>query len=118
MPNTNVENLGPAERIINTLLSYTDHLYHGRPGMVSDDARTLTGVRWVPVTYKEEDGKKVVYRLDKVGRRTTRTRVGELWADGSVRENRRKVGEYRKPGIFPECFQYKIDHLRPTIASK
>jgi hypothetical protein len=70
--------------------------------MVVANTSAPTGARWVPVTYKEEDGKKVVYRLDKVGSRTTRTRVGELWADGSVRENRRKVGEYRKPGIFPE----------------
>lgn len=100
MPNQ--ETLGPAERIINTLLGYQDHLYHGRPGVVVPDNTSPVGVRWFPVTHQEEDGKKVVYRLDKVGRRTRKTRLGELWQDNTVRDNRRKVGEYRKPGLFPE----------------
>ena len=43
-----IETLGPAERILQALLTYSDHLYHNRPGMVTEDARTSTGVRWVP----------------------------------------------------------------------
>ncbi len=62
----NRENLGPAERIINSLLTYTDH--HNRPGVVVKDARFAVGVRWDPVTHKVENDEKVVYRL--TGRET------------------------------------------------
>jgi hypothetical protein len=37
----NQENLGPAERIIQTLISYTDHMNHGRPGVVCKDQTGL-----------------------------------------------------------------------------
>lgn len=95
--------LGPAERIIQTALTYADHAYHNRPGMVFPDASTPMGVKWVPVRHKEEDGKKNVYRLDKVGKKTRNVLLGTLWADGTIRDaNRHKVGEYRSPGIFPE----------------
>lgn len=65
----NRENLGPAERIIASVLTYTDHLYHGRPGVVIEDKRTNVGVRWEPVTPKTEEinGTKrtVIYKLTK-----------------------------------------------------
>jgi hypothetical protein len=99
---TTNETLGPAEKIINTLLSHADHLFHGRPGFVKPDGRSVTGVRWAPVTHKVEDGKKVVYSLSKVGRKTNRTRIGVMDESGKITENGRVVGEYRAPGIFPE----------------
>lgn len=74
----NQENLGPAERIIQTVLAYTDHAAHGRPGVVVTDLSSVTGVRWSPVTHKVEDGAKVVYRLDKVGNKTQKARVGVM----------------------------------------
>jgi hypothetical protein len=95
------ENLGPAERIIQTLLAYTDHVYHGRPGMVVVD-RSAVGVQWSPVTHKVEADKKVVYSLTKVGRKSNKTRVGTLWADNTIRTERHKVAEYRAAGLFPE----------------
>lgn len=97
------EALGPAERIINTLLQYHDHMVHNRPGMVTVDASAVVGVKWDPVTHVEEDGKKVVYRLDKVGTKTNKVKIGTLWADNTIRDNaRRKIAEYRPAGIFPE----------------
>lgn len=99
---TTIENLGPAERIIQTVLAYTDHLYHGRPGIVTKDATSIAGVKWAPVTHKVEEGVKVVYSLSKVGRKTTRTRVGVLSDNGQVKEGNRVIGEYRKPGLYPE----------------
>jgi len=98
------ENLGPAERIIQSLITYTDHAVHNRPGIVVPDARLNVGVRWEPVTHKEEgDAKeKVVYRLSKDGKKTVRTRVGVLGADGKIREGATVVGEYRPAGIYPE----------------
>lgn len=97
------EALGPAERIIQTLTTYTDHLYHGRPGIVTADARTHIGVRWEPVTHKEVDGKKTVYKLVKQGKKTQRVAIGTLWDDKTVRnEQRQKVAEYRHPGLYPE----------------
>jgi hypothetical protein len=101
------ENLGPAERIINTLLTYNDHLVHNRPGMVVTDANSVVGLSWFPVTHKEEGDQKIVYRLDKVpGKRgktrTNKVRVGVLRDDGRIFEGRHKVGEYRPAGLFPE----------------
>lgn len=95
--------LGPLERIIQTLLAYTDHAVHNRPGMTVTDAASPVGVRWSPVTHKVEEDKKVVYRLDKQGKKTVKTKVGTLWADNTIRtDDRRKVGEYRPAGLFPE----------------
>lgn len=96
------ESLGPAETILQTLLTYSDHMVHNRPGMVVKDDRAVTKVRWTPVTHKEENGDKVVYQLRSVRNRTTRTRVGILHADNRIVENGRLAGEYRRPGLFPE----------------
>lgn len=108
------ETLGPAERIIQALIGHSDHMVHNRAGMVSQDASPI-GVRWDPVTTVEQDGKKVVYKLIQKGQVTKipvegkkpivikGVPVGTLWADGTIRsENRTKVGEFRKAGLFPE----------------
>jgi hypothetical protein len=95
------EALGPAEIIIQSLLGQNDHMVHNRPGMVTQDARTRTGARWVPVTHKVEQDQKVVYQIDKVGKRSQRTRLGILREDGKI-ENGRVVGEYRPAGMFNE----------------
>lgn len=104
------EALGPAEVILQSILTYTDHLYHNRPGIVVADARHKIGVRWEPVTHKEENGEKVVYRLTKVGKKTRRTRVGAMQGEGPngipVVENGRLVGHYRGAGIFPEVAEW------------
>ena len=101
-----VENLGPAERIIDVLTSYTSHLYHGRPGYVVKDSSEV-GVKWHPVTHKvNEDGTKTVFRLDKVGDKTKKTPLGVLGADFQIRDGSTVVGEYRKPGISPEVATY------------
>lgn len=101
------ENLGPAERIIQTLLAHTDHMYHNRPGYVTPAPGTPLGVRWQPAVAKKDGDKTVVFRLDKRGAgkktQTIRTEIGSLWADKTIRtDDRRKVGEFRDPGIFPE----------------
>jgi hypothetical protein len=97
------ENLGPAEHIIQTLLNYTDHLYHGRPGIVVQDRRTTVGVRWDPATYKVgEDGTKTVYRLTKVGKKNQKTPIGKMNGDRTVTHNGANVGTYRPPGLFPQ----------------
>lgn len=123
------ENLGPAERIIQALLTYTDHMVHNRPGIVTPDPTSVVGVKWEYATFKEEevDGvkKKVVYRImpkaggakkapkAKAGAKAakkgpkgpgeTRVKVGTLWADNTVRDDaRHKLAEYRQPGFFPE----------------
>ena len=103
-----IESLGPAERIIQLLLSCGEHMVHNRPGMVVADAQSAIGVRWIPVTHKVEGDSKAIYRLAKVGRRKTQTRVGTLQPDGSIRDGRRKVAEYRPAGLFPEvaCWMY------------
>jgi hypothetical protein len=102
-----LEALGPAERIVQTLTQFTDHLVHNRPGVVVPDQRTRIGVRWEPVTWKQEDEGKVVYKLTKVGKKATKTRIGVLDADGkTIRNDQQVVGEYRKPGVFPEVATY------------
>lgn len=106
-----IEALGPAERVVQAVSTFTDHLVHNRPGFVVPDARTNIGVRWTQATWrKQEDGSKVVFTVSKgVGAKAknVETRVGILGEDGiTVLEGGRKVGEYRKPGIFPEVAVY------------
>jgi hypothetical protein len=97
------ENLGPAEHIIQTLLHHTDHLYHGRPGVVVPDRRTTVGVRWDPVTHKvQENGTKTVFRLTKVGRKNVRTPIGQMNGDRTVTHNGTNVGTYQPAGVFPQ----------------
>ncbi len=100
----NNENLGASERIIQSLLAYTDHAMHNRPGQVVKDARFNVGVRWEPVTHKVENGQKVVYRLDKAGKKTVKVRVGVISDDGVQIKNDAglAVAEYRPAGLFPE----------------
>jgi len=99
---TATEKLGPAEKILQTLLNQTDHMVHNRPGMVTPDARHTAGVRWVPVTHKEEAGQRIVYELTKVGKKTTKVRRGVMRPDSKIVEGGKVVGEYRAPGLFPE----------------
>ena len=106
IPRERLEALGPAETIIQTLTQFVDHGVHNRPGIVVRDTTSHTGVQWSPVSWKQEGEVKVVYRLDKVGSKSTRTRIGILDADNQVREGTRVVGEYRKPGLFPEVVAY------------
>ncbi len=106
-----IEKLGPAERIINAILAYSDHMVHNRPGVVVPDPTSVTGVKWSPVTHKVEEGQKVVYRLDKVGKKTNKVRIGVMHDPTEmafrhdvldIMENGRKVGIYRPAGLFPE----------------
>jgi hypothetical protein len=100
----NHETLGASERIIQTLLAYSDHAVHNRPGMVTPDRGSAVGVAWTPVTHKVEDGQKVVYRLQRAGKKTKKVRVGVLADNGyQIRaDGGGIVGEYRKAGLFPE----------------
>jgi hypothetical protein len=97
-----LEALGPAERVLSTLLTHTDHLVHNRPGMIVPNHTSPIGVSWSPVTHVVEGSQKVVYRLEKVGKTSKRTRVGTLDADGRIRDKAKLVGEYRPAGLFPE----------------
>ena len=116
----NRENLGPAERIINTLLTYSDHMYHGRPGMVTTSPSAVAGVAWQPVTHKvEADGRKSIYALTKVGRKQTRTLLGKLDADGkTVKEVNRRIGEYRPAGLFPEIVAHMYSQIAEVLGAE
>ncbi len=97
-----VESLGPAERIIETLLTFNDHIVHNRPGVVTRAHGSPIGVRWQPATRRDD----VVYRLEKGGpgkRKTVQHRVGKLQADGRVTVHGQRVADYRAPGLFPEA---------------
>lgn len=104
-----VEALGPAERIIATLLQMTDHMVHNRPGLVSKVVGTF-GAKWEPCTWVQEGDDKVVYCVSKVGTKSVKTRAGVLQADGKVIEKGVTLGEYRKPNdrnkLFPEIAVY------------
>ncbi|MFA6234307.1 MAG: vWA domain-containing protein [Bacteroidota bacterium] len=104
-----VEALGPAEQIVQTLTQTVDHAVHNRPGIVTPAPGTHIGVKWEPATWKKEGEEKIVYRLTKVGNKSVRTRVGVLGEDGKIREANKIVGDYKKPGLFPEVvsFVYK-----------
>lgn len=102
------ENLGPAERIIQTLLAHTDHMFHNRPGYVTPAPGSVLGVQWQPAVTKKSVDKTLVLRLDKRGvgkkAKTIRTEIGALDADKKTIRSAagQKIGEFREPGIFPE----------------
>jgi hypothetical protein len=100
------EALGPAERIIQALLAHSDHMVHNRPGIVTQKAGSVTGVHWAPVTHKVEGegdaAQKVVYRLDKVGKKTNKVRIGVMDNEGVIRNGAAVVGRYQKPGLYAE----------------
>lgn len=97
------ENLGPAEKIVGAILAYVDHMYHGRPGVVSKDAPTATGAKWTYSTHKVEDGKKVAYTITKEGKKSVLRKLGTIQANNQILDDAgRNVGEYRDPGLFPE----------------
>jgi len=102
------ENLGPAERIIETLLSNAGHLYHGRPGLVTTRPRAPFPT-WELATHKVEGAETVVYKKVRVGKREHKEKVGALRA-GPERKvfngGAAAVGEYRKPGVMPEVAAY------------
>lgn len=107
-----LETLGPAERVVQTLTTYLDHAVHNRPGIVIKDTSTPIGVKWVPATWKLEGAEgtpqqKVAYELTKVGKKSIPVRRGVLQEDGkTVKEGNVVVGEYRKPGLYPEAVAY------------
>lgn len=107
-----VEALGPAERILNSLTQYTDHMVHNRPGIVVPDNRHRIGVRWEQAIWIKEGGQKVVYKVQKVGKRATKTRVGVMNGTDEVKEGARAVGRFKDPGIFPEV----VTHLYQQVA--
>lgn len=105
------ENMGAAERIIQSLLTFTDHMVHNRPGMVVPDARFNIGVRWEPVTHAVENGENVVYKMTKVGKTITKTRIGVMRADRKVIEGSREMGEYRQAGLYPEVVAWMYQQV-------
>jgi hypothetical protein len=103
-----VENLGPAERIIQALLTHADHVVHNRPGAVLNDPTGVLGAKWVPVTWKDEEGARTVYRLDKrhsrKGRQITdKVAIGRLNDNDQIVHGGRVIGRYQKPGLFQEA---------------
>jgi Mg-chelatase subunit ChlD len=115
----NHENLGAAERIVQAVLTYSDHMVHNRPGVVVRDPSIAAGVRWAPVTHVVNGAEKTVFRLDKVGKKTAKTRLGVLRDDGSIVNGAALVGRYQPAGIFPEVAAwiyrqvaevYRLDH--------
>jgi len=99
------ENMGVAERLLQTVLTFTDHAVHNRPGMVTKSATNATGVLWEPVTHKVEDGKKVVYKLHKPkgAKKTTRIKVGVCNELNQIKNDAGVVvADYRPAGLFPE----------------
>jgi hypothetical protein len=101
------ENIGAAERVIQTVLAYTDHMVHNRPGIVQRDPAAVTGVRWTFVKHKDIDGRgKVVFALDKGGKggkKNVPREIGTLTATNQVRAPSGHIlGDYRGAGLYPE----------------
>lgn len=98
-----LEQLGPAERILQTLLTHTDHLVHGRPGVVVPDRSRDLGIRWEAATHKQIGKDKTAFLLTKVGKKNTEVRIGVIREDGKIVNGLAVIGEYRPAGILPEA---------------
>jgi len=99
--NNAAEKLGPAEQIIQMLLQYTDHMVHNRNGYVVADGSKV-GVKWAPCTYRKEGDDKVVFELQKVGKKTREVRVGIMDDKGVIAERGVNKGRFQPAGLFPE----------------
>lgn len=106
--------MGPAERIIQTLIGFTDHMVHNRPGVVMPSTSPI-GVSWFPTTSVTIDGKTTIYQLVQKGQRTHVTvpgrdkpmvikgvPLGTLSGGNAVLSDGRKIAEFRPSGLFPE----------------
>ena len=114
----NLENLSAADRAIQTVLTFTEHAYHGRVGIVTKDPTVPIGLKWAPVTTKVEDGGVTkVYSIAKVGKKTVRTEIGTLdLATKEVKQGTRLVGHFRSPGLFPEVVAWLYQQIADVWA--
>jgi hypothetical protein len=97
-----VEALGPAERIVQTLTCFTDHIVHNRPGVTVPRPDTPLGCWWWPATTKKLDNHDVqVYRLDA----KCRVLIGLLRGDDVIGDGV-ATAKYRPAGLFPEAVTY------------
>lgn len=103
MTQNNHEHLGPAETILQVLVSFPHHCYHNRPGIVTTTTANAAGVAWAPASTRTKDGVTTVFQLPPSKGSGKRRRVGVLGADKKIRDEQgRCVGEFRSPGVFPE----------------
>jgi len=108
-----IEALGPAERIITSMTQHIDHAVHNRPGFVTQDGRHVGGVKWQQSTWIQEGNEKVVYTVQKQGKKQIKTKVGILVPGSTeVRDGTRVLGRWQKPGLFPEI----VAHIYSQIA--
>ena len=97
------ESLGAAERTIGTLLAYTDHLVHNRPGALFPDDRFACGTRWeaIKITPEGEPAREVVYVVKK-GHEPQK--LGFLNRVRAIIENEQggAIAAFREAGMYPE----------------
>jgi len=106
-----VEALGPAERAIQAVTHWVDHMVHNRPGLVTHNG-TVVGASWQQATWKLEGDQKVVYTVRKVGKKQYKTKVGVgVPGTDEVRENGQLIGQFRNPGLFPEVVKYLYEQV-------
>ena len=105
------ENLGPAEKIIQSLLTYTDHMYHHRPGIIKNSPNLAIGVQWSPAFTQVENEKTYVYALPPKKQKVKPTRMGELQADKTIVNNNQIVCQFRPAGIFPEVATWMYNQV-------
>lgn len=102
---TNREALSAADQIIQTLIGFADHLYHGRPGLVRPAAHAglnSPSKTWEPALMKIENGERVLYRLGRHG-----SRIGVINARGEVPGH----GAYQAPGLFPAAVEWAYSQV-------
>lgn len=97
------EMLGPAERLINHMVSHVGHLNHGRPGLLQQQGTSLV---WSYAQLKQEGTDRVLYEVPPrpAGTRAKAVKIrrGVVGPDGEVRNGAVKVGRYAPPGLVPE----------------
>lgn len=111
MDQKRVEALGPAETIIRTLTAFTDHVIHNRTGVVVKNPAATIGVTWSPALWVKEEGDKVVYRLDRQGRKSVKVKIGKMNGNNEVKDGHRLIGEFRGAGVFPEAAAYFYEQI-------
>ena len=88
---------GPAEAILGTLLQNTDHLMHGRTGVVKQDPSSPLKVKWEPVVRrKNEEGVDEIFTP-----KNRKAAIGTRRADGVIVSTTGGVlGTWQPSGLF------------------
>lgn len=99
-----LESLSSAERILQTLTTYVDHMYHGRTGYNVEDPSNPSGYQWYPGNRGVKEG--VSYFYKQITKKKF-VKIGRIDETGLIRnDDNRVIGQYQPAGLIKHVAIY------------